>query len=93
MVRLQNSVKNPPSTRPSDTLQIQSELLDLASGNYYLVDQLQGEILVTANKANTFQHVSITRSEDEVSIETDLQICITPTNPVPSNSKLTIVYP
>ena len=40
MVRLQNSVKNPPSTKPSDSLQIQSELLDNESGNYYLVDQL-----------------------------------------------------
>ena len=70
-----------------------SELLDLESGIYYPVDLLENEIVVTPNKANTFESISITRTVSEVSIETDLKVCITPNNPVPANSKLTITYP
>ena len=68
--------------------------MDENSGTYYLVETLQStEIIVTANKPHTFSQITITRSEEEVSTSTDLTVCITPSNPVPSNSKLTIVYP
>ena len=58
-----------------------------------MVDKLEGDLLVSANKANTFENVSITRSNTVVSTLTDLLICITPRNPVPPSAKLTIVYP
>lgn len=37
--------------------------------------------------------VTVQRAVAEVSIETDLRICVTPSNPVPANSLLTISYP
>ena len=53
----------------------------------------EDKISVASNKANSFELVTIERSKDEVSIETDLLLCIKPRNPVPANSQLTIVYP
>lgn len=88
-------VKNPASTRPSSEFNVYSELLDLASGTYFMVDQLDQsvEVTVQANAPFSFNSVSVTRSETEVSTETDLRICLSPSNNVESDSRLTISMP
>ena len=94
IVKLQNSVRNPPSTMQSNPFFLQTTLYDDAQGKYFLVDVLnEDNITVTANAPNSFHAITITRSEEEVSSLTDLQFCITPSNPVPASSKLTIAYP
>lgn len=73
---------------------LESALYDAAEGTYFLVDEeASEEIRVTANAPNTFHAITITRSEEEVSTETTLDVCLTPSNFVEANSKLTIVYP
>ena len=74
---------------------IKTELLDSETGVYYKVDEPQAQDLinVTSNTPNAFEVVTVVRSVAEVSIETDLRICMTTRNPVPAGSHLTIVYP
>ena len=43
MVKLQNSVINPPSTQASDPFLIETELLDEYTNVYYKVDQPRDE--------------------------------------------------
>ena len=72
---------------------MRTELLDPVSNSYYFVDTNNQDVTVAANKPNQFERVTVTRSEEEVSSFTDLSICITTSNLVPANSKLTINYP
>lgn len=93
LIRLTNKVRNPPSTKPSQPFSLRSELLDSTSNTYYLVDRNAQNVSVTANKPNKFDKVTVTRSEEEVSSFTDLRFCLTTSNRVPENSRLTIIYP
>jgi len=93
MVRLVNAVQNPPSTKPSDSLIIHTGLRDAATGVNYFVDRHTKLVTVTANKPNRFSSITITRSEVVVSSVTDLKVCIVPSNDVPANSRLSIVFP
>lgn len=43
MIKLQNSVINPPSTQASDPFLIETELLDEYTNVYYKVDQTRAE--------------------------------------------------
>ena len=86
IVRLTNTVRNPPSTKPSESFKVFTELKNGVSGAYYLVDKLVDKVTVIANTPNKFDQVKITRSEEEVSSLTNLEVCITSSNPVPAKS-------
>ncbi len=93
IVMLSNYVRNPSSTKPSKSFSVVSELRDQASGEYYMVDRLDNDVKVVANKANEFSLVRITRSNEEVSSFTSLEVCLTTSNDAPADSQLTIMYP
>ena len=55
------------------------------SGSYYTVDipSPEDQMRVVSNKPNTFELITVERSAEEVSIDTDIKFCLTPRNPIP----------
>ena len=93
IIKVQNSIRNPSTSKQSSYFEIYSYLLDQETDQYFLVDQDLDSVTVQANTPNTFQQVTVTRSETEISKETSLTVCMTPTNPIPEMSVLTIEFP
>jgi hypothetical protein len=53
MLKVQNSIRNPTTSQQSGFFEINSYLLDGASGSYYLVDRDLASVSVQANAPNT----------------------------------------
>lgn len=86
-------MKNPPSTKPSDFVQIKLRLRDFISNEYFEVDQNLDQIKITANTPNTLNSARVKRSNVQVSLETTLTVCFSPVNPVPARALLTLEIP
>jgi len=93
IVKIQNGVINPPSTKPSAFFNFESSLLDAGKVQSFLVETSKTALKVTANTPNSLKNVSVTRTGGVVNKTTSLKICFETINPVLANSKLEIKLP
>jgi hypothetical protein len=93
IIKIQNGVINPPSTKPSAFFKFESVLFDADQVKSYLVETNNTSLKVVANKPNTLKNVKVTRTGSVVNKTTSLKICFETVNPVPANSKLEIKIP
>ena len=85
-------IQNPLTMAPSSNFAILT-FVDIGDQEFVPVEMSMEAGSVKADTPNTIQDVTITRDGAVFSLATTLEICITPTNPVPDQSTISIVFP
>lgn len=88
------NVVNPPTTKESSHAEVITYLASSSSKQtYYDVDQSLDAFNSQANTANQLVSVGVTRTVDLVNVQTQLDFCFVPYNPVPAGSIITVEVP